>query len=266
MKRLKYFQILMLFVLVACNPENPRRGAAKTPRGVQGLGGNAYERMVFEIDNSGPSDLRSPVDQEEIEYRIAYVKERTATFNIDNDGTLCKYTYKKALIKEVVSKVNTEFEIVKTTTPTETTYVGIPIANVKQKCEAAKEQKLKGSPLTRKLDLAEAWKSYKNYLKNEVRNVIEACEKRAIIMGGKCMSMNADVTRDQEVLFDPIVVYKFGAKIEALRADYTIERTFTLNYPYFSFFGLIHLRGMTPLEGQDLSKAIDSLEVLTWKR
>ncbi len=251
---------------MACNPENPRRGASKTPKGVQGLGGNAYERMIFEIDSFTTSDLRSPVDKEEIEYRVGYVKERTASFNLDSDGTLCKYSYKKAIIKEVVSKVSSEFEIATSTTPTDTTYVGIPIANVKEKCEAAKEAKLKGTSLTRKLDLADAWKKFKAYLKSEVRDVIDACEKRAIIMGGKCMSMNADVTRDQEVLFDPIIVYKFGANVDAVRADYTIERSFTLNYSYFTYFGMIHMRGMAPLEGQDLSKAIDSLEVLTWKR
>jgi hypothetical protein len=266
MKLFKYFQLFTLVLLVACNPENPRRGGKKQTRGLQGLGTQAFQRMEFEISNFTLSDLRQPKDQEEIEYRVTYVKQRSATFNLDNDGTLCKFTYNKALIREVVSKAGNDFTISKTTIPTQTTYAGIPIADVKSRCEAARDQKLAGSATSRKLDLAKAWESYKAYLKGEVQNLVSACQSRAIIMGGKCRSMDAELTRDQEVLFEPIVVYKFGAKVEAARADYTVERIFSLNFAYFSYFGFIHSRGITPLEGQDVSKAIESLELLTWKR
>jgi len=256
----------MLVLLVACNVENPRAGKKGAPRGVQGLGGSDWERMVFEVDNLKFSDLRPPKDQEQIEYRVTYAKQRSASFNLDSDGTLCKFTYNKALIKEVVSKVGNDFEISKITTPTEVTYSGIPIADVKTRCEAAKDQKLAGSPVTRKVDLAKSWADYKSFIQSEVRNLVSACQARAVIMGGKCIELEADVQREQEVLFEPIVVYKFGAKVETSRADYTVERIFSLNYSYFSYFGLIHMRGMTPLEGQDMSKAIESLELLTWKR
>ena len=166
MKRISCFQILILFLIAACSPDNPRRAGKKPVFGVQGLGTQTFQRMGFEINNFTLSDLRLPKDQEEIEYRVTYVKQRSVTFNLDSDGTLCKFTYKKALIKEVVSKAGNDFTISKTTTPTETSYAGIPIADVKVRCEAARDQKLAGSAIARKIDLAKTWESYKTYLKN----------------------------------------------------------------------------------------------------
>lgn len=256
----------MIILLVSCSVENPRRGGkTKAGRGIFGLNSGTYEKLLVEVNGYSQDDLSRPKDKEEIEYRVEYVKERSAQFTLTS-GSICKYKYKKALIKEVVSKSGDDFNISKTTTPFEAVYSGIPIQDVKESCDAVKDSMLAGSPLSRKLDMEKAWSDYKELIKSEIQTLIKACEERGDILGGRCLSMNVSLTRELEVIFDSIIVYKLTAEIETPSQDYRVERMLSLNHPYFSHFGMIYKKGMAPLKGQNLSKAIDSLEVLSWKR
>lgn len=260
----------MVFMIAACSADNPRLGAKSGGgRGITGLGDGTYEKLQLELNNLDLDDLKGPENDEEIEYRIEYTSERNAQFTLDAETEMqpvCKFRYKKAIIKEVVASEGSEFTITKTLTPFEAEYSGIPIQDVKERCEAAKEAKLAGAPVSRKLELEEVFKRYKEVISSEVIGLVNACQRRADVNGGRCLGLNIDIKRGLEVVFDSIIVYKISASVETPGQTHTFERVFTLNYVYFSFHGMIHKRGLSPVPGQDPSKSIESLEILTWKR
>jgi hypothetical protein len=254
--------ILILIVAGCGASQNPRlRQQGPGFKGFNQLSSKVYQELRNRVEFTTILDIEKPRDGEEIEYLVQYNLDRNVSFALPEGK--CSFLYTKVKLTESVFEQDSHMKIQSRSLPVEATYTGLPIQDLKTKCEEAIKTESVSESI-RIISLSTSLGQFKNLINGQIFSLVDRCESRQTLKEGKCVSLEMSINSSVESLIQDFKVYKIQSKIRFKKTTQEFNTIIQLTRPYFKFYGIIALTGGMPLGGIEPQKEIKSLELLRW--
>ena len=238
---MKISMILILLLLSACGET---LSTTRTPKN----SGNTEELLdspvaIFQSEmNEMSNENRGhemPTVGEWIEYTAEYNHTKKLQFLIADDGEnfTCKYSFKKAKIRETVKAVSIkDYTLTKVFIPVEPTYTGAEITSWKEKCLTALNQGAKTVDYNYSIDAQ--LEAFKKFVRKNLIDPIQDCMRKTPPVFYTCKMDKIEVVKSSNELLN-FYSMNFEGRVKGtaigIKASVNFEKIYFSNYGVFGF-------------------------------